>query len=171
MGYILCQYCYHGNWEWLTVFDIEVFLGFEVSGMKFKDPHTEPDRQLELLLTRFQKPGDFIRGHPPPVCLFVFQGANRAAEDAERERRDREERLRHSRNPAARGMPSASSRPRGTQDVAPPAPLTPTSHTGDYDCSADWINEPRDLFGESWGRTCAPEGWVGGSHRYRYLIF
>ncbi|KAF4093109.1 casein kinase I isoform X1 [Ictalurus punctatus] len=57
-------------------------------------------------------------------------GANRAAEDAERERRDREERLRHGRNPAARGIPSASSRPRGTQDVAPPAPLTPTSHTG-----------------------------------------
>ncbi|KAM9457531.1 casein kinase I isoform 2-T2 [Clarias gariepinus] len=57
-------------------------------------------------------------------------GPNRAAEDAERERRDREERLRHSRNPAARGMPSASSRPRPTQDVAPPAPLTPTSHTG-----------------------------------------
>lgn len=51
-------------------------------------------------------------------------------EDAERERRDREERLRHGRNPAARGMPSAS-RPRGTQDVAPPAPLTPTSHTGE----------------------------------------
>uniref|UniRef100_A0A672PWD1 non-specific serine/threonine protein kinase n=1 Tax=Sinocyclocheilus grahami TaxID=75366 RepID=A0A672PWD1_SINGR len=34
-------------------------------------------------------------------------GANRAAEDPERERRDREERLRHGRNPAARGiMPS-----------------------------------------------------------------
>lgn len=63
--------------------------------------------------------------------MCVCQGANRAAEDAERERRDREERLRHGRNPAARGMPSASSRPRGTQDVAPPAPLTPTSHTGE----------------------------------------
>ena len=59
------------------------------------------------------------------------QGANRAAEDAERERRDREDRLRHGRNPAARGMPSASSRPRGTQEVAPPTPLTPTSHTGE----------------------------------------
>ncbi|RXN33087.1 casein kinase I isoform X1 [Labeo rohita] len=58
-------------------------------------------------------------------------GANRAAEDPERERRDREERLRHGRNPAARGMmPSSSGRPRGTQDVAPPTPLTPTSHTG-----------------------------------------
>uniref|UniRef100_A0A673IEP0 non-specific serine/threonine protein kinase n=1 Tax=Sinocyclocheilus rhinocerous TaxID=307959 RepID=A0A673IEP0_9TELE len=58
-------------------------------------------------------------------------GANRAAEDPERERRDREERLRHGRNPAARGvMPSSSGRPRGTQEVAPPTPLTPTSHTG-----------------------------------------
>ncbi|XP_048100968.1 casein kinase I isoform X4 [Alosa alosa] len=57
-------------------------------------------------------------------------GANRAAEDAERERRDREDRLRHGRNPAARGMPSASGRPRATQDVPPPTPLTPTSHTG-----------------------------------------
>ncbi|KAF4084965.1 hypothetical protein AMELA_G00112000 [Ameiurus melas] len=56
-------------------------------------------------------------------------GANRAAEEAERERRDREERLRHSRNPAASGIPSASGRARGTQDVAPPTPLTPTSHT------------------------------------------
>ncbi|KAG2460622.1 KC1D kinase, partial [Polypterus senegalus] len=57
-------------------------------------------------------------------------GANRAAEDAERERREREERMRHTRNPATRGLPStASGRPRGTQDVAPPTPLTPTSHT------------------------------------------
>ncbi|XP_019654317.2 casein kinase I isoform X4 [Ursus americanus] len=57
-------------------------------------------------------------------------GASRAADDAERERRDREERLRHSRNPAARGLPStASGRLRGTQEVAPPTPLTPTSHT------------------------------------------
>lgn len=68
------------------------------------------------------------------VCLhFVLpQGANRAAEEAERERRDREERLRHSRNPAASGIPSASGRPRGTQDGAPPTPLTPTSHTGKH---------------------------------------
>ncbi|MBZ3888312.1 Coiled-coil domain-containing protein 57 [Sciurus carolinensis] len=57
-------------------------------------------------------------------------GASRAADDAERERRDREERLRHSRNPATRGLPStASGRLRGTQEVAPPTPLTPTSHT------------------------------------------
>ncbi|NWV79803.1 KC1D kinase, partial [Dasyornis broadbenti] len=56
-------------------------------------------------------------------------GASRAAEDAERERREREERLRHTRNSAVRGLPStASSRLRGTQDVAPPTPLTPTSH-------------------------------------------
>ncbi|KAJ7422755.1 Casein kinase I isoform delta [Pitangus sulphuratus] len=57
------------------------------------------------------------------------QGASRAAEDAERERREREERLRHTRSPAVRGLPStASGRLRGTQDVAPPTPLTPTSH-------------------------------------------
>ncbi|XP_054565708.1 casein kinase I isoform X5 [Eptesicus fuscus] len=57
-------------------------------------------------------------------------GASRAADDAERERRDREERLRHSRNPATRGLPStASGRLRGTQEVAAPTPLTPTSHT------------------------------------------
>ncbi|KAM9411341.1 casein kinase I-like isoform 1-T1 [Salvelinus alpinus] len=56
-------------------------------------------------------------------------GANRAAEEAERERRDREDRLRHGRNPGARGLPAASGRPRGTQDPAPPTPLTPTSHT------------------------------------------
>ncbi|KAI1232560.1 hypothetical protein IHE44_0007028 [Lamprotornis superbus] len=56
-------------------------------------------------------------------------GASRAAEDAERERREREERLRHTRNSAVRGLPStASGRLRGTQDVAPPTPLTPTSH-------------------------------------------
>ncbi|NXD60654.1 KC1D kinase, partial [Corvus moneduloides] len=56
-------------------------------------------------------------------------GASRAAEDAEHERREREERLRHTRNPAVRGLPStASGRLRGTQDVAPPTPLTPTSH-------------------------------------------
>ncbi|OPJ79550.1 casein kinase I isoform A [Patagioenas fasciata monilis] len=56
-------------------------------------------------------------------------GASRAAEDAERERREREERLRHTRNPAVRGLPStASGRLRGTQDTAPPTPLTPTSH-------------------------------------------
>lgn len=56
-------------------------------------------------------------------------GANRAAEEAERERRDREDRLRHGRNPGPRGIPAASGRPRGTQDGAPPTPLTPTSHT------------------------------------------
>ncbi|KAM7371279.1 hypothetical protein PAMP_010764 [Pampus punctatissimus] len=56
-------------------------------------------------------------------------GANRAAEEAERERRDREDRLRHARNPGARGIPAASGRPRGAQDGAPPTPLTPTSHT------------------------------------------
>lgn len=59
-------------------------------------------------------------------------GANRAAEEAERERRDREDRLRHGRNPGARGIPAASGRPRGTQDGAPPTPLTPTSHTGQF---------------------------------------
>uniref|UniRef100_A0A674B0Z5 non-specific serine/threonine protein kinase n=1 Tax=Salmo trutta TaxID=8032 RepID=A0A674B0Z5_SALTR len=60
-------------------------------------------------------------------------GANRAAEDAERERRAGEDRLRQgqARAPAgARGIPSASGRPRGAQDAAAPAPLTPTSHTG-----------------------------------------
>ncbi len=70
------------------------------------------------------------------MCCAV-QGANRAAEDPERERRDREERLRHGRNPAARGiMPSSSVRPRGTQEVAPPTPLTPTSHTGETSAAA-----------------------------------
>ncbi|KAK0134862.1 Casein kinase I isoform delta-B [Merluccius polli] len=57
-------------------------------------------------------------------------GANRAAEDAERERREREERLRHGRAPAARAGPSASGRPRGAPEVAAPSPLTTTSHTG-----------------------------------------
>ncbi|CAG5898926.1 unnamed protein product [Menidia menidia] len=47
-------------------------------------------------------------------------GANRAVEDAERERREREERLRHSRNPGARGMASASGRARAAQDIAAP---------------------------------------------------
>lgn len=62
---------------------------------------------------------------------FFSQGASRAVEDAERERRERDERMRHTRNPAVRGLPStASGRLRGTQDVAPPTPLTPTSHTG-----------------------------------------
>uniref|UniRef100_A0A8C2AH91 non-specific serine/threonine protein kinase n=1 Tax=Cyprinus carpio TaxID=7962 RepID=A0A8C2AH91_CYPCA len=56
-------------------------------------------------------------------------GANRTAEEVERERRERDERMRHSRNPAARGIPAASGRPRPTQDGAPPTPLTPTSHT------------------------------------------
>lgn len=60
------------------------------------------------------------------------QGANRAAEEAERERRDREDRLRHGRTPGARGISAAPGRPRGTQDGAPPTPLTPTSHTGQY---------------------------------------
>ena len=64
-----------------------------------------------------------------PSCS---QGANRAAEEAERERRDREDRLRHGRNPVARGIPASSGRPRGTQDGAPPTPLTPTSHTGTH---------------------------------------
>ncbi|KAM6966404.1 casein kinase I isoform 1-T1 [Tautogolabrus adspersus] len=57
-------------------------------------------------------------------------GANRAVEDAERERREREERLRHSRQPGARGMASASGRARATQEVAAPSPLNPASHTG-----------------------------------------
>ncbi|CAB1350214.1 unnamed protein product [Coregonus sp. 'balchen'] len=60
-------------------------------------------------------------------------GANRAAEDAERERRAGEDRLRQgqARAPAgARGIPSASGRARGAQDAAAPTPLTPTSHTG-----------------------------------------
>ncbi|KAM6966405.1 casein kinase I isoform 2-T2 [Tautogolabrus adspersus] len=56
-------------------------------------------------------------------------GANRAVEDAERERREREERLRHSRQPGARGMASASGRARATQEVAAPSPLNPASHT------------------------------------------
>ncbi|OXB81115.1 UNVERIFIED_CONTAM: hypothetical protein H355_005045 [Colinus virginianus] len=61
--------------------------------------------------------------------LKQFFGTSRGAEDAERERREREERLRHTRNPAVRGLPStASGRLRGTQDVAPPTPLTPASH-------------------------------------------
>lgn len=51
-------------------------------------------------------------------------------EDAERERREREERLRHSRNPGARGMASASGRARAAQDAAAPSPLNPASHTG-----------------------------------------
>ncbi|KAF7647708.1 hypothetical protein LDENG_00167810 [Lucifuga dentata] len=57
-------------------------------------------------------------------------GANRAAEDTEREHREREERLRHSRNPGARGMASAAGRARAAQDVTAPSPLNPTSHTG-----------------------------------------
>lgn len=70
------------------------------------------------------------------MCCAV-QGANRAAEDPERARRDREEILGHRRNPAARGMmPSSSGRPRGTQEVAPPTPLTPTSHTGEMSTAA-----------------------------------
>lgn len=66
------------------------------------------------------------------VCVCVCQGANRAVEDAERERREREERLRHSRNPAARGMASASGRARAAQEVAAPSPLNPASHTGEH---------------------------------------
>ncbi|TRY87144.1 hypothetical protein DNTS_010213 [Danionella cerebrum] len=54
-------------------------------------------------------------------------GANRTAEETDR--RERDERMRHSRNPAARGLPAVSGRPRPTQDGAPPTPLTPTSHT------------------------------------------
>lgn len=65
--------------------------------------------------------------------MRVFQGANRAVEDAERERREREERLRHSRNPGARGMASASGRARAAQDVAAPSPLNPSSHTGKHE--------------------------------------
>lgn len=68
----------------------------------------------------------------------VLQGANRAAEDAERERREREERLRHGRNPGARGMASASGRARAVQDVAAPSPLNPTSHTGQH--TLGWIS-------------------------------
>lgn len=64
------------------------------------------------------------------VAFLLSQGANRTAEEAERDRRERDERMRHSRNPAARGIPAASGRPRPTQDGAPPTPLTPTSHTG-----------------------------------------
>ena len=63
---------------------------------------------------------------------MCVQGANRAVEDSERERREREERLRHSRNPGARGMASASGRARATQDVAAPSPLNPASHTGQH---------------------------------------
>ncbi len=64
------------------------------------------------------------------VVFLLSQGANRTTEEAERERRERDERMRHSRNPAIRGIPAASGRPRPTQDGAPPTPLTPTSHTG-----------------------------------------
>lgn len=63
---------------------------------------------------------------------MCVQGANRAVEDTERERREREERLRHSRNPGARGMASASGRARAAQDVAAPSPLNPASHTGQH---------------------------------------
>lgn len=63
-------------------------------------------------------------------CFQTVQGANRAVEDAERERREREDRLRHSRAPAARGLPAASGRARATQEVAAPSPLNPASHTG-----------------------------------------
>lgn len=67
------------------------------------------------------------------LCVRVLcQGANRAVEDAERERREREERLRHSRNPGARGMASASGRARATQEVAAPSPLNPAAHTGQH---------------------------------------
>lgn len=88
---------------------------------------------------------------PNPVqsglTLFPSQGASRAADDAERERRDREERLRHSRNPAARGLPStASGRLRGTQEVAPPTPLTPTSHTGEWASTTS----PQQALGGFW---------------------
>ena len=62
-------------------------------------------------------------------------------EDAERERREREERLRHSRNPGARGMASASSRTRATQEVAAPSPLNPASHTGQYTHSLNQRND------------------------------
>lgn len=76
-------------------------------------------------------------------CVFPSQGASRAADDAERERRDREERLRHSRNPATRGLPStASGRLRGTQEVAPPTPLTPTSHTGECSWGHQLVPHP-----------------------------
>lgn len=66
------------------------------------------------------------------IIFYCAQGANRAAEEAERERRDREDRLRHGRNPGARAIPAASGRPRGAVDGAPPTPLTPTSHTGQF---------------------------------------
>ncbi|XP_025218588.1 casein kinase I isoform X3 [Theropithecus gelada] len=80
-------------------------------------------------------------------------GASRAADDAERERRDREERLRHSRNPATRGLPStASGRLRGTQEVAPATPLTPTSHTGEC--------PPTSALEQLWGDFLCPG--VGG---------
>lgn len=84
------------------------------------------------------------------LVLFPPQGASRAADDAERERRDREERLRHSRNPATRGLPStASGRLRGTQEAAPPTPLTPTSHTGECawaTASRQALRQPGVLF-------------------------
>ncbi|XP_040599761.1 casein kinase I-like [Mesocricetus auratus] len=60
---------------------------------------------------------------------MLKSGASRGADDAEQERRDREERLRHSQNPATSGLPStASCRLRGTQEVVRPTALIHTSH-------------------------------------------
>ncbi|XP_036159437.1 casein kinase I isoform X3 [Myotis myotis] len=78
-------------------------------------------------------------------------GASRAADDAERERRDREERLRHSRNPATRGLPStASGRLRGAQEVAAPTPLTPTSHTVHTSPTSLSVPIPDSIPAEPW---------------------
>lgn len=74
----------------------------------------------------------------------MCQGANRAVEDAERERREREERLRHSRNPGARGMASASGRARAAQDAAAPSPLNPASHSGQQ-----ILSPPQDTSGNA----------------------
>lgn len=85
---------------------------------------------MRFELVSFILIGNVEKSISQPSVSSLFQGANRAAEDAERERREREERLRHGRNPGARGMASASGRARAAQDVAAPSPLNPTSHTG-----------------------------------------
>lgn len=82
--------------------------------------------------------------------MCACQGANRAVEDAERERREREERLRHGRNPGARGMASASGRARAAQDVAAPSPLNPAAHTGQHTHTHTHTHEWKMLKSTNW---------------------